>query len=45
MYTSWTRVRGDVSESGRGSVVVWAARNPEMMKMFDGVPRAQIAVA
>ena len=45
MYSSWQRVRGDVSHSGEGSIIVWAARNPELMaELFGGEPVATIPV-
>ena len=44
MYSSWSRVRGDKTHVGEGGVIVWAARNPEIMKMFDGEPVATVPV-
>lgn len=44
MYTSWARVRGDVTKSGEGAVIVWAARKPEIMALFEGAPVASIPV-
>jgi hypothetical protein len=44
MYASWTRVRGDLSLSGKGAVVVWPSRNAEFMAKFDGDPAAIIPV-
>lgn len=34
MYTGWYRVKGDTITAG-GGVVVWGARNPEMLRQFD----------
>lgn len=39
MYSSWYRVRGDDTKADR-SVLVWGARNPDVMAMFDGAPVA-----
>lgn len=45
MYSQWTRVRGDASHSGEGSIIVWAARNPGLMaELFSGEPVATIPV-
>lgn len=45
MYSSWYRVRGDKSSFGRGEgVIVWGARDPSIMAMFDGEPVARIAL-
>lgn len=45
MHSSWWRVRGDKAEIGKGSVIVWAARNPEVMAMFDGDVVARVPVS
>lgn len=37
MYSSWSRVRGDRQEDagkGRNGVIVWGARDPELLKRF-----------
>ena len=34
MYTSWHRVKGDAVEQ-TGATIVWGARNPEMLALFD----------
>jgi len=44
MYTTWTDVKGDTSQSGKGAVIVWGARNPEYLRAFDGEPVASIPV-
>lgn len=42
MYSSWQRVRGDGLEHlPKISVIVWGARDPELMKLFD-VPVARV---
>lgn len=43
MYTSARRVEGDTATK-YGTVVVWAARNPEYVQQFDGEPAASIAL-
>ena len=43
MYTSWRRVRGDMSEHD-GNTIVWGARSTAMMEMFDGTPRCTFAI-
>jgi len=36
MYNSWRRVVGDALEHlPKSSVIVWGARNPDVMRMFD----------
>lgn len=40
MYTSWWRIRGDMSSS-EGGTVVWGARDPALRKRFDN-PIARI---
>lgn len=35
MYTVWQRVKGDVLKAD-GNVIVWGARDPEILKQFDG---------
>ena len=42
MYTSWLLVSGENLLTGRGAVVVWAARNPKYMEKFSGIPSATI---
>lgn len=37
MYSSWRQVKGDIlSPKPHGSVIVWGARDPSLMQMFDG---------
>lgn len=43
MYSSWCRVKGDVTESD-GGVIVWGARDPECVRLFDGEPVATVAI-
>jgi hypothetical protein len=43
MYSAWDRLRGDKSIPD-GGVIVWGARNPEIMQMFEGEPAATIPV-
>ena len=42
MYSSWWQVKGDTTDTRGGGVIVWGARDPELIKMFDGVPVATI---
>lgn len=44
MYASWQRVRGNVTRSGEGAVMVWPFKNAEFMSRFDGTPAASIPV-
>lgn len=45
MYTSWSRLRGDNLSQGDGAIIVWAARNPELMaELFSGDHLATIPV-
>ncbi|TDX21599.1 hypothetical protein DFO67_1359 [Modicisalibacter xianhensis] len=44
MYSSWSRIKGDDSSGIQGAVIVWGARDPELMRMFDGEPVATIPV-
>ena len=34
MYSSWRRVRGDTLKNN-GATIVWGARDPDTMRMFD----------
>lgn len=44
MYSQWKRVRGDMTREGEGAVIVWGARDHELMRMFDGEPVATISI-
>lgn len=41
MYSSWNRLRGDKSVADKG-FIVWGARDPKLMEIFDGDPVATI---
>lgn len=45
MYTSWFRVKGDTTNTRDGAVIVWAARDPSLMGMFEGPAAAVIDIA
>ncbi len=40
MYSSWQRVNGDSFGGPDGAIIVWGARNPDVIAMFDGDARA-----
>ena len=44
MYSSWKRIRGDVTRTGEGAVTVWAVKDIAFMAKFDGAPVATIPV-
>lgn len=44
MYSSWFQVKGNMTNTKQGAVIVWGARNPELMKMFEGNPVATISL-
>ena len=44
MYSSWSRINGDASTHKGCDVIVWGARDPSIMAMFDGEPMASIAL-
>ena len=43
MYSSWSRITGDTySKTRSDAVIVWAARNPEILAQFQGAPVADV---
>ena len=44
MYTSWFQIKGDMTNTKNGAVIVWGARNPELMNMFAGTPVTTISL-
>lgn len=44
MYTSWWQIKGDTTNTKGGGVIVWGARDTELMKMFEGDPVAVIPI-
>lgn len=44
MYSSWYQMNGNNFAGIRGNVIVWGARDPELMKMFDGEPLATLEI-
>lgn len=44
MYSGWNRIRGDKCVMADAGVIVWGARQPELMQMFDGEPVASVPV-
>ena len=42
MYSSWWQVKGDTTLP-KGAVIVWGARDPELIKQFDS-PVATISI-
>ena len=44
MYSSWARIKGDMTKTGTGAVKVWAHKDAEFMAKFDGEPVATIEV-
>lgn len=43
MYTSWRRITGDTMKPG-GAIIVWGARDPDLMRQFEGEPAATVSV-
>lgn len=44
MYSSWSRARGDTTNTGENCIKVWAARDVEFMRQFEGEPVASFEV-
>lgn len=44
MYSSWRRVYRDDTTKTDGSIIVWGARNPEILEWFKGEPVATVSL-
>ncbi len=44
MYSCWYKVKDNGFAGMRGNVIVWGARDPELMHAFDGEPLATLEV-
>ena len=44
MYSSWWQVKGDTTDTKGCGVIVWGARDAELMRMFEGEPVASIPI-
>lgn len=45
MYASWYEIKGDSTFAGKGRLVTWPQKNPELMSAFNGPPRALLPLA
>lgn len=43
MYSAWRRCKGDAS-TAEGAVIVWGARSPEILALFDAPVVAVVAL-
>jgi len=44
MYSSWWQVKGNTTNTRGGGVIVWGARDAELVEMFEGEPVATIPI-
>ena len=44
MYSSWWQIKGDTTNTKGCGVIVWGARDPELMNMFEGDIAATIPI-